>query len=95
MTTNETPHALNDVYKGGTLTDHDALDEPTEIMEIVRRGDWTVVKGKDFEWGGVSKYLGLRASPKGGMEISGPGGMGCTITRKADAEVQRELAGQS
>lgn len=67
---------------GGTLTDHDAPNDPTPIVGYKLTDDWVEVTGEAFSFGAARKYIGVSAGAgRGGLTLHTTFGMGATVTR--------------
>ena len=77
---------------GGTLIDHDAPDEPTEIVEAKLEGEppseRIMIVGKDFSWMSLRQYAGVRVE-NGELEIATTFGQSCTVKLPARTEAKR------
>lgn len=54
---------------GGTLTDKDGPDEPTEVVGYELTDDTVIIKCKDFDFGGQRRYFGIHADKDGIVHV--------------------------
>lgn len=65
---------------GGTITDDDAPNEPTEIIGFELSESRVVIKGKEFDFGGARQYIGVQAGPvEGTFRVRGYGGLSAVV----------------
>lgn len=59
---------------GGTLIDHDEPNSPTEIVGYELTETHAYIKGRDFDFGGSRRYMGISANGQpGSFRVSGYG----------------------
>lgn len=75
---------------GGTLTDHDAPDEPTPITGYELTDQWVEVTGRDFSFASAREYIGINATGvPGRMVLRTAFGMSATVDMPQSPAVGR------